>query len=418
MANGSRMRLLVGYANYTDRLSYFDDWLDAFKAAPQFKTVAVNIVAAEAKAQIPRLLRDMDGVVLLHSTNGDTTMYLEPHVEALASRNVPLLTFVGNEVSLPGSPIAEKIELFKRLRPDYVATQLLLEAGEYLFGDVVAKKVVAIPHAVNPDVYKPTTRPESRPLDIGVRAVRYLPYLGDDDRNRLLRWFAEHGKHRGLKVEVSDQRLDRRGWADYLNQCKGTVATEAGTAFLERDDKTMNAIRNYVLAKQPKGLVLRNDSPLRSLGHRLPWWMKSVARRVLSGGLVRHEALVNEQLNYREIFEKFFAGRPHSNPTGKCISSRHFDAAGTKTCQIMFRGRFNDILKADEHYLALESDFSNIDDVLSRFRDPKERQRIADAAFDLVMSKHTYAHRMQTVYDTLAGAAAVRTEQAGSMARR
>ncbi|MBN8981870.1 MAG: glycosyltransferase family 1 protein [Rhizobiales bacterium] len=408
----SRMRLLVGYANYTDRLSYFDDWLDAFKAAPQFDAVAVNIVASDAKAQIPKLLRSVDAVVLLHSTNGDTADYLLPHVDTLAARNVPLLTFVGNEVSLPGSPIAEKRELFARLKPDYVATQLLREAGDYLFGDVAAKGVVAIPHAVNPGVYKPIGEPVSRPLDIGVRAVRYLPYLGDDDRNRLLQWFADNGALRGLKVEVSDERLDRKGWADYLNRCKGTVATEAGTAFLERDDTIMNAIRSYVLAKETKGIVLRNDSVLRKFGHRLPWWMKSIARRAMTSGPFRHEALVNEQLDYNEIYEKFFAGRAPSQPTGKCISSRHFDAAGTKTCQIMFRGRFNDILKADEHYLALEPDFSNIDDVLARFRDPKERGRVADAAYDLVMSKHTYAHRMQTVFDVLAGANGARPANA------
>ena len=71
--------------------------------------------------------------MLLHSTNGDTTIYLEPHIEALAHRKVPLLTFVGNEVNLPGSPIADKRRLFEILKPEYIATQLLLEAGKYLF---------------------------------------------------------------------------------------------------------------------------------------------------------------------------------------------------------------------------------------------------------------------------------------------
>lgn len=400
----SRMRILVGYANYTDRLSYFDDWLDAFRTAKQFDAIPINIVESDAKTRLPQLLREVDAVILLHSTNGDTMMYLEPYVEALARRTVPLLTFVGNEVSLPGSPIAEKLELFARLKPDYIATQLLLEAGQYLFGDVATKGIFAIPHAVNSDVYRPTKPSESRPLDIGVRAVRYLPYLGDDDRNRLLRWFADHGPQQGLNVEVSDQRLDRKGWANYLNQCKGTVATEAGSWFLERDDATVNAIRDYVLAKTSKGFVLRNDSALRGFGHRLPWWMKSIARRIMSGGPLRHEALINEQLDHDEIFQKFFVGRARPAHYSKCISSRHFDAAGTKTCQIMFRGRFNDILVANEHYLALEPDFSNIDEVISSFRDPSKRQEIADTAFDLVMSQHTYAHRMQTVYDVLSAA--------------
>jgi hypothetical protein len=70
----------------------------------------------------------------------------------------------------------------------------------------------------------------------------------------------------------------------------------------------------------------------------------------------------------------------------------------------MFRGRFNDILKADEHYLALEPDFSNIDDVLAQFRDPQRRQSIADAAFELVRTEHTYDWRVQQVHELLARA--------------
>ncbi len=87
---GSRMRVLVGYAQYTDRLSYYDDWLDAFAAAPQFDAVALNIVASDTKARLPRLLREVDAVVLLHSTNGDTTIYLEPHIEALCAPYRPI----------------------------------------------------------------------------------------------------------------------------------------------------------------------------------------------------------------------------------------------------------------------------------------------------------------------------------------
>jgi hypothetical protein len=396
------MRVLLGYAQYTDRLSYFDDWLDAFAAAPQFDVVPLNIVASDAKARLPRLLREVDAVVLLHSTNGDTTIYLEPHIEALARRTIPLLTFVGNEVNLPGSPIADKLGLFKILKPEYIATQLLLEAGKYLFDDVAVREVVAIPHALNPAAYQPTTVSSERPLDVGARAVRYLPHLGDEDRNRLLQWFADHGSTYGLNVEVSDQRLHRKGWADYLNQCKATVATEAGSWYLERDDATVNAIRDYVLSKGTKGFVLRNDSALRRFGHLLPWWMKSIMRRAMRNGPIQHEALINEQLDPKDIFDRFFAGRPRPYFYGKCISSRHFDAAGTKTCQIMFRGRFNDILNANEHYLALEPDFSNIDDVLATFRDPAMRQSVTDAAYDLVRTKHTYAQRMQQIYDLLA----------------
>jgi hypothetical protein len=62
--------------------------------------------------------------------------------------------------------------------------------------------------------------------------------------------------------------------------------------------------------------------------------------------------------------------------------------------QIMFPGRYNDILEPGRHYLALEPDFSNIDAVMARFRDPAERERLTEAAHAHIMGAHTYSHRM------------------------
>jgi hypothetical protein len=67
----------------------------------------------------------------------------------------------------------------------------------------------------------------------------------------------------------------------------------------------------------------------------------------------------------------------------------------------MFPGRYNDILEADRHYLALQPDFANIDAVMARFRDPAARGRIVDAAHAHVMAGHTYAHRMAQLAEAL-----------------
>ena len=136
-------------------LSYFDDWLDAFRGYEGFETRAINIVATDATA-LRAEIGDVDAIVLLHSTNGDTTEYIEPFTSVLADRRVPLLSFVGNELNLPGSPISAKRRLFAGMRPDWIATQLLEEAGNFLFGDVVERAVIAIPHALNPNVFRPT----------------------------------------------------------------------------------------------------------------------------------------------------------------------------------------------------------------------------------------------------------------------
>jgi spore maturation protein CgeB len=397
----SRIRLLVLYAQYTNLLSYNDDWLDAFTSHPEFETKAVDIVSADGAA-LRSAAENVDAIVLLHSTNGDTTSYLEPFASILAERRVPLLSFVGNELNLPGSPISAKRYVLGKIRPDWVATQMLEHAGRFLFGDLVNKSVISIPHALNPDVFRPTRRLDDRATDIGVRAARYLPHLGDDDRNRLIDAFARLGAAGRLKIDISDRRFNRAGWSSFLNSCRGTVATEAGSWFLERDDARVNAIRDYVRKNSRGGLLIANDSPLRKFGHRLPSWTRVALRRFLRSGPIRHEALVNELISFDDIYQRFFAGRERAPVYGKCISSRHFDAIGTKTCQIMFYGRFNDILEPNRHYLVLQSDFSDLDDVLRRFSDLSIRRNIVEEAYAHVLSSHTYAHRMRQVAKTLA----------------
>lgn len=396
----SAIRLLVVYAGYTDRLSYYDDWFDAFRDYPGFCTDSFNVVQSGGEALLREKLAGADAVVILHSANGDTTVYLEPYAVILRDRKVPLLSFIGNEVNLPGSPISEKRRILAIIRPDWIATQLLKDAGHLLFGDLAGRGVVSIPHALNPAAFRAMQPPQRRQIDIGTRAAQYLPHLGDNDRNRIVEFFRVSGAERGLSVDISDARFSRDDWATFLNRCKGTIATEAGSWFIERDDATVNAIRAEIRAGT-KGVMIANDSPLRTFGHKLPWWLRVALRKVLGRGFVRHEALVNEHASYDAIYRKYFASRPRPAINGKCISSRHFDAIGTKTCQIMFRGRFNDILEADRHYIALNGDFSNLTDVLERFNDPAERGRIVDEAYAYVIGSHTYAHRMAQVAQVL-----------------
>ena len=325
-----------------------------------------------------------------------------PCASALQSRRGPLCSFVGNEVNLPGSPIAEKIAFLGEVGAEHIFTQLPLEAGRWLYSECQSAAVSEVPHALAESVFRVRTPPEQRPVDIGVRSARYTPYLGDDDRNRLLDRFALHRFEPPLCVDIDTrERLAHDEWAMFLDRARGTLATEAGSFYLERDDATVNAIRRHVLSAQD-GIVIPADSRLRTLGHRLPWWLRAGLRRMLGHGPLRHEAVVNEQLDHNAIYQRFFRNRPRAPVYSKAISSRHFDAIGTKTCQIMFPGRFNGILEADRHYLALAPDFSNLDDVLERFRDPRLRQAIVEEAYAHVTASHTHHHRVRAVYDVLA----------------
>jgi hypothetical protein len=101
----------------------------------------------------------------------------------------------------------------------------------------------------------------------------------------------------------------------------------------------------------------------------------------------------NPGASFEEISRLFFKDYP--NPvSGRCVSSRHFEAIAAGACQILLPGRYNDILRPDEHYLALARDFGNVDDVLARFRDVSERRRMVERTREYVLAEHTLRHRV------------------------
>ena len=83
--------------------------------------------------------------------------------------------------------------------------------------------------------------------------------------------------------------------------------------------------------------------------------------------------------------------------SGKAISSRHFEAIGTSTCQILIEGEYNGILVPDKHYIAVRPDFSNLSGALEKFKDQKYRSGIAECAYSLAIENHTYSKRVSNI---------------------
>lgn len=80
----------------------------------------------------------------------------------------------------------------------------------------------------------------------------------------------------------------------------------------------------------------------------------------------------------------------------KCLASRHMDAIGTGTLQIMPAGDFNGILKAGRHYIPLDG--IPLADALAEALD---RRQIAKEAREYAADCHTYQHRVGKLLDAL-----------------
>ena len=400
MLRETRIRAIVLTVRYGVRASYYDDWLDAFKSSPHFAITAFNLFRRGERRAAIRAVRDAELVVALHSCSADTLRFINPLRQALKNRRGRLLVLVGNEYNLPWIRLSDKREFLRDISADWIGTQLPLEAGEWLYGDI-GSTVLPVPHAANESVFRRDKPTDMRPIDLGALSFRYPVYLGDDERNRVYDLFAHLGPAAGLRVDIAnDRRLGRAEWAEFLNDCRGTVGSEAGTWYLERDDRTALAIREF-LREQSTGTVVRADGWLHAAARRLPYGVKAVLRALQQGSSLRHEAF-DLQGNLDEIQRRFFATKPRCPAYSKCISSRHFEAAATGTCQLLLRGRYNDILEAGEHFIPLQADLSDASEAISRFRDPADRDRIAAAAHDLVHDSHTYRHRLAALHAALA----------------
>jgi hypothetical protein len=175
-------------------------------------------------------------------------------------------------------------------------------------------------------------------------------FIGDRDRASVLEFFQRHGAELGLTTDIRTANIPRERWAEFLCTCRAVIGAESGTRYLDRSGTLIPAVEEY----------------LRS----------------------RPEA------TFDEVFDRFFRDRT-PGVSGKAISSRHFEPIGTLTCQLLLEGHYNGILTADEHYIALRRDLSNMDEALDRFRDTGYREAMTQRTREYVLAEHTYARRVR-----------------------
>jgi hypothetical protein len=213
-----------------------------------------------------------------------------------------------------------------------------------------------MPHALNARLYHTDLR-FRRTLDIGFIGSIYPYFMGDVERTILINFFRKRGAECGLRCEVRTGNIPRREWAQFLNTCKGTIGAESGSYYLDRRGQIIAQAKAYL--------------------------------RTHPGA------------TFEEVFDRFFQCPRVEYISGKCISSRHFEPIGTKTCQILFEGHYNGILKADEHYICVKKDLSNIDDAVQQFKDEAHRTEMVERTYEYVMDQHTYQHRIKALLKTI-----------------
>lgn len=397
--------------------SYYYDWQQAFIESEYYDCDNYNLYRLENVSILKKKINQYDLIVALHSTNGsgNNVKFNYPYIPTLQNRRCKLVMFVGNEVNIAaiGERLVDRLQVVHLLRPELLATQLPIESAKILYEDYPTE-VIEVTHALNPNVFVPKVAQKDRKKDFGIRTGRYPTYLGDNDRNKILDFVVENANKYRLEIDINtdySKKLGPEEWCDFLNEFRGTLGNESGGYFLEKNDATVMKVRSYIYERSN----IRDPRIVTALvtffSKYRPWLNYSTAikaehffRKLLPKSVFQtfdlNNALKLIDYDFDEIYDKFYKNYgPALN--GRAISSRHFDAIGSGTCQLLVEGHYNGILKPDEHYISLKRDYSNFDDCISRFKDLNYRDNMTSKAYDYVISNHTLSHRVKALYQKL-----------------
>jgi hypothetical protein len=205
---------------------------------------------------------------------------------------------------------------------------------------------------------------DDRDVDVSYRGRSLPTYAGRGGREKYeigIR-FQELASGAGLRLDIACDEADRvygDDWYRFIARSIAVLGTESGVDYIDLEDA-----------------VLREYEELSRAG------FEPSIDALEAGELGRWE---------------------HNHPY-RTISPRHFEAAALDAVQILFEGEYSGAMEAGVHYIPLKKDFSNFDEVTTRFHDKDlRRELVRNARVDLVESgKYSYQVMIRIFDDVLA----------------
>lgn len=199
-----------------------------------------------------------------------------------------------------------------------------------------------------------TSKPDlNRAIDIGYRA-RPLPFhwgKGGQEKTMIADEFVRRVGSSNLKIDIETaeaKRIYGSSWHHFIADCRAMIGVEAGVSIFDIEGKVQSACEQF-LCKYPHATFDEIHASLL-----LPW---------------------ENNIYYRTI------------------SPRVFECAAFKVCMILFEGSYSGILKPMIHYIPLKKDFSNFEQVLDIFNDPKERNRLTHNSYRDLIDSGIYSYQ-------------------------
>jgi hypothetical protein len=329
--------------------SYHTAWPRHLAAHPRVNATVVNLDEGSVWSRVRALSMlaggSYDAVVLLHSVFSNAQRLDGVFLDLVRRLPQPKVYFIGNEYKL----MPEKMAFAESLPVTLLISQSSLPAVHQLYRDRLGCTVAGSPNTgLDQKLFVARTPRAERPIDLGYRADDGPSYLGHQERRAIAEYFTGAAARYGLTVDISLQPGDRfteSEWAAFLDRCKGQLGAEAGGDYFELDDRTRLAVSAYE-AEHPES-------------------------------------------TFDEVHRRFFENYGPAVPI-RIISGRQIEAAGTRTVQILFEGRYDGYLLPDVHYIPLKKDFSDADEAIRKFNDAAWCESLTSRAHTVAIEQLTY----------------------------
>lgn len=270
-----------------------------------------------------------------------------PWREAIRAYEGPKVQFLHDEYR----NVAKIKHNIRDLGIDCLMTVVPESKLEAFYGDLEGVRLESILTGYVPPRMTGRSRPpmHSRKIDVGYRGRTYAYTLGRlaNEKAVIGRLFRQQAEQRGanLKCDISSAEEDRiygDKWDEFLKNSRAVLGTESGASVIDWDGSVGEQVQRYIE--------------------------------------------LHPQADFEEVAEQVL--QPYDGKLVlNTIAPKHFEAAALGTLQVQFPGEYSGIMNAWEHYVPLQRDFSNFDEVVEVILDDDKAQSIAERAYrDLIAS--------------------------------
>ena len=301
--------------------------------------------------------RDFDAIVLHYSLFGTHPFRLCDHFLdfLIAQRKTLIVAFFQDEYQY----CQERFDFINKFKIDLVYSLFTQENSSriYLENTSCISVHYTLPGYVSERLVQKSscylTGKKQREIDVGYRSrtLGFFMGKGAQEKSEIGKMFLEKTKSTGVECDISAREEDRlygTKWYDFLSNCKFSLGVEAGVSIVDLSGKIRREADEFV-----------QENPL---------------------------------CDFNEVHKKVLL--PHENNIFyRTISPRIFESAAFQVCLILFPGSYSGILKPNVHYIELEKDFSNLNEVLDQMKDPELVGSMVLRTYDDLIASDRYHYR-------------------------